>query len=388
MLAYKYRLYPTKEQKVLLAKHFGCTRWIYNKCLALKTESYQIDKKNLSRFAIQSLFTKWKDKEETKWLKEVNSQSLQVALLHLDIAFTNFFKKKGNYPKFKGKSNDQSFSFPQGGAVDFSKNRFYCPKFREGIKCIFSRQFTGKIKTCTISQTPSGKYFVSILVDSSFEKPNQLPIEEDKILGIDLGIKDFATFSNGTKCPNSRFLNKKLKQLKRASKNHSRKSKGSKNKNKSRKKLAIIHEKVANCRKDFQHKLSYQIAENQSYTSVAVETLNINGMLKNRRLARHISDAAWFQFKTFLKYKLERRGKRLLEIGTFEPSSKKCSCGEINKELSLNDRIWTCKKCGTTHDRDILAARNIKTFAFIGKGNPKFKSVEKPVRVSVKQKVI
>lgn len=392
--AYKYRLYPTKSQKVLLEKHFGAVRYIYNKGLATKIESYQKDKSKISRYDLQKQVVEMKN-SDCAWLKEVNAQSLQFALFNLDNAFAKFFKKKAAFPRFKSKKNNQSFSCPQQNRVNFDKSKFYTTKFKEGIKTIFSREFNGKIKTCTISRTATNKYFVSILVDES--TPEVKPVEptEDKCLGIDLGISSFATFSNGEKVENPRFLSKKLKKLRKLSKSHSKKKKGSKNREKSRKKLAVLHEKVTNCRKDFQHKLSREIADNQGYNCVAIETLGIQGMIKNKRLARHIQDCSWYQFKTILKYKLERNGKQMLEIGRFQPSSKICSCGEINNELSLKDRIWTCSKCNVTHDRDILAAKNIGKFAFLdknylGKGSPdsaRKKSVEKSVRVSKKQKV-
>ncbi len=373
--AYKYRLYPTKEQEILLAKHFGCVRFIYNQALELKTRKYQETKESLSRFELQKIMVSSKNSEGTKWLKEVNSQALQSSLLHLDTAFVRFFKKQADYPKFKRKNNHQSFSCPQHCRVNFESRRFFCPKFKEGIETVFSRKFQGEIRTCVVSKTPSGKYFVSILVKMDVAKPLVDKPELEKCLGIDMGIKDFAVFSDGSKIQNPRILNKKLRKLKRASRQHSKKKKGSKNREKSRIKLAKQHEKVVNCRKDFQHKLSTEIAENQGFNCIAMETLNVKGMIKNHKLARHIQDAAWFQFKTFLKYKLEERGKTLLEIGTFLPSSKMCSCGKINNKLTLKDRFWNCD-CGLRHDRDILAANNIKKFAFIGAGSVESTSLE------------
>jgi putative transposase len=374
--AFKYRLYPNENQKELLEKHFGCVRYVYNKALSLKNQFYQENKENLTRRKISEKVTSWKKEEETKWLKEVNSQSLQFALINLETAFVNFFKKKANFPKFKKKSNRQSFSCPQSCNVDFENSRFFLPKFKEGIKCVFHRSFEGKIKTCTVSKTPTGKYFVSILVDLQNEETEKLPISEETCLGIDLGIKNFATFSNGEKIENPKFLEKKLKKLKRENRRLSRKKKGSKNRNKQRVKLAKQYEKVTNYRKDFQHKVTRKIVDNQNYTSVSLETLGIKDMLKNNKLSRQISDAAWFQFKTFLKYKLEEKGKSLLEIGRFEPSSKMCSCGNINTDLKLSDRTWTCKSCNTSHDRDVLAANNIKKFAFLGKDYPELTLLE------------
>lgn len=374
--AFKYRLYPNECQKTLLEKHFGCVRFVYNKALELKNKHYQETKKNLTRCNISKKVTNWKQEEETKWLKEVNSQSLQFSLINLETAFCNFFKKKNGFPKFKSKSNHQSFSCPQRCDIDFENKRFLLPKFKDGIRCVFHRHFIGKIKTCTISKTPTGKYFVSILVETEGSKPRVLPIQEEKCLGIDLGIKTFATFSDGIKIENPKFLNKKLKKIKRIQRRLSKKKNGSKNKNKQRIKLAKQHERVTNCRKDFHHKVTRKIVDNQNYSCCALESLGIKEMLKNKKLARHISDAAWFQFKTFLKYKLEENGKSLLEIGRFEPSSKMCSCGTINTQLTLSVREWKCQSCDTVHDRDVLAANNIKKFAFLGKGYPEFTPLE------------
>lgn len=392
MKAFKYRIYPTKEQEILLAKHFGCARWIYNYGLSLKTEIYQKEGKCISVFEISNKITQLKKEEETKWLKEVNSQSLQSALRNLDTAFSNFFNKKSEYPKFKSKRKKQSFQCPQFCKVDFENSKLIIPKFRKGIKAVFHRKFEGKIKTCTISKTPTNKYFVSIVVDDeAFPKEIEEPNKE-KCLGIDLGISHYLADSEGNKIGNPRHLNKKLKKLQRESRKHSRKVKGSNNREKQRKILARQHEKVADARKDFLHKLTHEIAENQSYNCVAMESLDIQGMMRNGKLARHIGDAAWHTFQTFLEYKLKERGKSLIKIGQFEPSSKLCSCGVKNGNLQLKDRIWTCKSCGVTHDRDMLAAKNIKKFAFleqntkfVGAGCAEFTPVEIGDTRSLKQ---
>jgi putative transposase len=383
MKAMKYRLYPTKSQKELLAKHFGCVRYIYNHCLNLKTEIYQTEEKGISAYDLINRVTVLKKEEETKWLKEVNSQALQMSIKNLDTAFTNFFRKQTKYPKFKSKHNKQSFSCPQHCNVDFESGKTYIPKFREGIKTVFHREFEGKVKTCTISKTQTGKYYISILIDDGKDQPElEEPIKE-KCLGIDLGISHYCIDSEGNKTDNPKHLKKRIKKLKREQRKLSRKVKGSNNRKKQRKKLAIVHEKAANSRKDFLHKLSHKIAENQSYNCVAMETLNIQGMMKNHKLAGSIGDVGWYMFQTFLEYKLNDRGKQLMKIGQFQPSSKLCSCGYKNKELKLKDREWTCPKCGKKHDRDVLAANNIKRFAFleqntkfIGKGLSEFTPVE------------
>lgn len=366
--AYKYRLYPTKDQEILLAKTFGCVRYIYNRGLAIKTALYQNEKKGISVFNLMKEMAKWKHLEETAWLKEVNAQSLQMSLRNLDIAYTNFFKKRTNYPKFKSKyDNNQSFCNPQATIINWTENKVTIPKFKNGIKAVLHRKFEGKIKSSTASRTPSGKYYISILVENENEHPQTKAPDENKTLGIDLGIKDFATFSNGTVVQNPKFLSKKLKFLKRQQRKLSRKKRGSNNRNKQRLKVAKIHEKIANARKDFLHKVTSSIVKNQDYSSVAIEDLAVAEMVKKgkkNKLSRHIMDVGWGMFRTFLTYKCEREGKNLLIIGRFDPSSKLCSCGHLNNDLALKDREWACPVCKVHHKRDVLAAQNIKRFAF------------------------
>lgn len=388
--AYKYRIYPTAAQEVLLAKHFGCVRWVYNYGLAKKTEVYQREKRGLSYFDLAEDLTGLKKAGETEWLSEVNSQSLQQSLKHLDAAFTGFFRKKSNYPRFKGKHDKQSFSCPQGCWADFEGNRVFIPKFREGIRAILHRKFEGRIKTCFVSRTKTGRYFISMLVEDGAELPEVESATNEKCLGIDLGLSHYLTTSEGEKVANPRHLKKKLKKLRRESRRLSRR-KGEKNRAKQRRRVAKTHEKVANTRRDFLHKLSHSIAENQDYNCVAMETLDIQGMMKGR-LARQIGDAGWFMFQTFLEYKLRERGKTLLKIGRFEPSSKLCFCGHRNDKLTLSDREWVCPVCGQKHDRDILAANNIRNFAFlehnsqfVRKELAEFTPVETCVSGSVKQ---
>jgi putative transposase len=346
---------------------------------------------------------KWKNYEETKWLKEVNAQSLQMSLRHLDVAYTNFFKKRASFPQFKSKfDNNQSFCNPQETYVDWNENKVYVPKFKKGIKVVLHRKFEGKIKSSTISKTPSGKYFISILIETDAENPKCPKSKEDKTLGIDLGIKDFATFSDGVIIKNPKHLKKRLKQLKRQQRKMSRKKKGSKNRDKQRKKVAKIHEKVANCRKDFLHKLTHELVKNQDYNSIAIEDLNIKEMQgkgKKTGLNRSINDVGWGMFRIFLNYKCERNGKNLLIIGRFDPSSKLCNCGYLNNSLTLKDREWSCPKCGVKHQRDILAAQNIKRFAFCKQNTSKdkisvpqelreFTPLESDVSCSVKKEIV
>lgn len=361
--AYKYRLYPTKAQEVLLAKHFGCARYIYNYGLERKIKSYSETKKSISRFTIQADLPKLKKSESTKWLSEVNSLSLQAALLNLDMAFTRFFKEKKGFPKFKSKhDNRQSFQVPQNTEVDYEAKRVYLPKFKEGIKCKFDRQFKGKIKTSTVSRTPTGKYFISILVETEDVIPNKAPIDESKAVGVDLGIKTFATLSDGTEIQNPKYLKNALKKLKRVQRSVSRKKMGSNSRKNAVKLLARQYEKVTNKRKDFLHKTSKYLIDH--YDTICLETLSASNMVKNHRLAQALSDINIGTFNAYMDYKAEWYGKNIIRIGRFEPSSKMCSCGHIHSGLKLSDRVWTCPSCGAVNQRDSLAAQNIKKFAF------------------------
>lgn len=359
--AFKYRLSPNQEQATLLNKHLGCARFVYNWALERKVKVYQESKTKLSCFDLQADLKALK--VEFDWLKEVNSQSLQQSISHLDSAFSRFFKMKKGFPNFKKKSRRQSFTCPQFCKVDLDGERISIPKM-PNIKAVISRRFEGTVKSVTISKTPSGKFFASVLVEVAGEMPQKTTPSEATAVGIDLGIKDFCTLSTGDKVANPKTLRKSLDKLKTLQKRLSRKVKGSKRRDKARVKVARLHEKIANKRLDFLHKLSTKIvSENQT---VCIEDLNVAGMQKNHCLAQAISDVSWSKFVELLAYKCEWYGKNLLKIGRFEPSSKMCSCGVINSALTLADREWTCSACGTIHDRDILAANNIKRFAFVG----------------------
>lgn len=361
--AYRYRLYPNKEQQELINKHIGCCRYVYNYGLEKKIKAYQISKKAISRFDIQRELPMLKKNEETSFLKEVNSLSLQAALACLDNAFTRFFKEKKGFPKFKTKRDSkQSFQIVQNTNVDFTNDRIYIPKFKEGIKCKLHRTFVGEIKTSTISRTSTGKYFISILVKLQDDMPTKIPIDENKAVGIDLGIKTFATLSDGQEIQNPRNLKNVMKKLKRLQRKLYRKTKGSSNREKARKKLAIQYEKVTNRRNDFLEKVTCYLVS--TYDTICLETLSAKNMMKNHHLAQALSDISIGRFNQLIEQKAEWCGKNILKIGRFEPSSKACICGYINKELKLSQRVWTCPKCGRVHQRDLLAANNIKRFAF------------------------
>jgi len=353
--AFKYRLNPTEEQKVLLNKHIGASRFIYNLALETKQIAYAGNKHNLSCFELHSQLKELK--EELSWLKEINSQSLQQSITNLDKAYTAFFKGQNSFPKYKKKSNGGSFNIPQ--RVKVENNKLIIPKFtkKNGLDIILHRPLKGEIRQATISKTPTGKYFVSILCETGEQCKPKSKIKEETTIGIDLGIKDFVITSDGEVFDNPKHLRKAQSKLKYIQ------SKYSKNKGKrTKQKLAKLHEKVTNKRKDYLHKISSKLVrENQT---ISLENLAVSNMIKNHNLAQAISDVSWSTFVNMLEYKSEWYGTNILKIGRFEPSSKTCSnCGYINKELTLKDREWTCVNCNTEHDRDINAAINIKNFS-------------------------
>jgi putative transposase len=357
--AFRYRIYPTNSQKELIHKHCGSVRFIYNLALETKTMAYVGSKVNLSRYDLQKQMVDLK--KELPWLKETNSQSLQVALLNLDTAYKSFFKG-GGFPSFKKKSNRGSFNVPQNVIV--SGNQLIIPKFKEGIKIKLHRDLVGTIKQCTVSFTPTSKYFVSILCDTEAESPKKKPIKEETTIGLDLGIKDFAITSDGEVFENTKHLRKSMQRLKVLQRRASKKQKGSANRKKANLRVAILHEKITNQRKDFQHKLSSKLINDNQVDTIALETLKISNMVKNHKLAQSINDVSWYSFAEMLEYKADWYGKNIIRVGTFFPSSKMCSsCGYINKELKLSDRSWICPSCSKEHDRDVNASINIKQFA-------------------------
>jgi putative transposase len=351
--AYKYRLYPTETQKQLIQQHAGNCRWLWNYCLHLSSTTYKETGKGLSRYNLQKLIPQLK--VENDWLALAYSQCLQSVLLNLDTSFKNFFKKRGGYPSFKSKHGRQSFQFPQNVKLDGNQIKF--PGKIGKVDIALSRKFEGKIKTCTISITPSGQYFVSILVDDEREV---IGVQTTgKAIGIDLGITSLITDSEGNKTANPKWSKHHEKNLKKKQQSLSRKVKDCNNRNKARKLVARVHSRIANVRADFLHKLSRKIVnENQV---VCVENLNVKGMIKNRKLSKAISQVSWGMFKTMLKYKCEWAGKAYVEVDRFYPSSKTCShCGTKIEKLPLDIREWTCSHCLTIHDRDINAAINIR----------------------------
>jgi putative transposase len=354
--AYKFRLYPNTEQQIALAKSFGCCRWYWNYSLNLCQEIYNTTGKSLSRNYIQGLLPKLK--KEYPWLSNAYSQCLQVVALNLSTAYKNFFDKRANLPRFKSKHGRQSISYPAN--VKFEGDYLKLPGKVGLVYCRRHRDFEGTIKTVTVSKNSDGKYFASVLVDDGKEASKTSTAGSS--VGIDLGLTHFCITSNGSKYNNPRHIAKHSKNLKKKQQSLARKNIGSNRRDKARKLVAKVHSKITRCREDFLHKLSRKIVnENQV---VAVENLNVKGMVKNHNLAKAISDVGWGKFCTMLKYKAEREGKTYIEIDRFFPSSKTCNvCLNQVGSLPLDIRSWTCGHCKTNHDRDLNAAINIKNEA-------------------------
>jgi putative transposase len=356
--SYKYRIYPTEVQKELLSKHFGACRFIYNLALETRSRVYNDYKVRISSYELIKEITLLK--LQCPWLKEIGIHSLQNSILNLEVGFNKFFKGTVKYPTFKNKYSKQSFRCNDG--VAFIGDKIKIPKFKEGIKIVKERSFDGIVKSATISKTVTNKYFVSVLVDTHKAIPPKQPILEKTAIGIDLGIKSFIVTSEGDTIDNPMYLRKSLGRLKVLQRRVSRKKKGSSNRKRADFKVCLLHEKIKNQRVDFLQKLSSKlIRENQT---ICIEDLTVANMLKNKKLSLSISDAGWSAFSNMLKYKAEWYGKNILQIGAFEPSTKECSvCGEKNHTLTLKDREWVCASCGTLHNRDLNAAKNIKAFA-------------------------
>ncbi|MEW6492704.1 MAG: RNA-guided endonuclease TnpB family protein [Cyanobacteriota bacterium] len=356
--AVKVRVYPTTEQQEILSQHFGCSRWWWNHALSLCIETYKATGKGLSQSALNAFLPKLKKQEKTQWLSECHSQVLQATTLNLVTAYRNFFEGRAKYPRFKAKKNKQSIQYPQSVKVVDG-----CLKFpgRVGVvKAKLHRPIEGTIKTVTISMTPSGKYYASVLMELDGDSPT--PNADGKVAGIDLGLKDFALVNDGIKTSsyaNPKHLAKHERNLKTKQQKLARKEKGSKSTDKARKLVARVHERVSNVRQDYLHKLSRKLVDDNQV--IVVESLNTKGMVRNHKLAKAISDVGWGMFVNFLQYKLDREGKILVEIDRWFPSSKLCSnCHYQVSEMPLDVRIWTCPSCGTHHDRDGNAAINIR----------------------------
>lgn len=376
--AYKYRIYPTDEQKVLFAKTFGCCRFVYNWALNLRIEAYKSDKRTVPYKEIQDCMVN-ELKAEHDWLKEVNSQSLLYSLRNLETAYTNFFRntKAVGFPRFKSRKSRQSFLCPQHCRVDFERGTITIPKAKD-IPAVLHRKFRGAVKTVTVSMTHSGKYYASVLVDTSIQELQAAEPQEKTTVGIDLGVKSLVVCSDGRTFENPKNLQRSLHRLAMLQKRLSRKQKGSANRDKARVKIARLQEHISNCRKDNLHKITRTLTHDSQVRTICMEDLNVKGMQRNHHQAQAVVDASFGMFLTMLEYKCRWYGVNLIKIDRFAPSSKTCGkCGHIYKGLKLSERSWTCPECGTHHDRDFNAACNIKDFGL--KALPTERGKVKPV---------
>ena len=358
---YKYRIYPNKQQEKQIQKTFGCCRFVYNQTLAYRKDKYNKEKESMNKTSCNN-YVNQVLKKEYEWLKEVDKFALTNSIYNMDSAYQKFFKEHTGYPKFKSKhehykSYKTNFTNTTAGGtirVDFKNNKILLPKLK-WIKAKVHREFIGKIKSATISQVPSGKYFVSVLVETE-----HIPMESTGCcVGFDLGIKDLLTTSDGEKFDNIRTTKKYEDKLAKEQCKLFHKKKGSKNWDKQRIKVARIHEKIHNTRIDNLHKISHElVSENQVIVS---EDLAVSNMAKNHNLAKAISDCGWSELTRQISYKSEWNKRQYIKIGRFTKSSQPCHvCGYINTDTKdLSVREWTCHQCGTVHDRDVNAAINI-----------------------------
>jgi len=370
--AFRVRLYPTGSQRELLEKHFGANRFTWNYFLQKRTEYYAESKakgkaQGMNYFKTTKLLTQLKGEKE--WLYEISSQSLQQTLRKLDNAFTAFFRKNSSYPVFRSKKGKQYFVTPQGAKC--GEDRLFIPKFMEGIRFRDKHQIPEEINQVIVTKEVD-RYYASIIYES-----DEHPAKGNEQIGIDMGLKTFATLSNGIQIENPHSMNKFERGIKRQQKKLSGKEKGSKNRAKQVIRIRKLYQHLTDAREDFLHKASTAIAK-QSDT-IVMEDLNIQGMMRNHHLAKSIGDVSWYSFKRMLEYKAEWRGIEFIEIGMFEASSRVCSrCGWYKRDLKLSDRVFHCNACGLVIDRDLNAAINIRNMGLIkvGRGTPEFTPVE------------
>ena len=356
---YKFRLYPNAEQRQVLARYFGSVRFIYNHYLAERKRQYDETGKSDNYTKQAKDLVALKRTEGFDWLKEINSQTLQQTLMHLDTAYRNFFNHTADFPKFKSRKRGGSFTVPQFCYLE--NGYIHIPKFKEGLKVKEHRNVKGAVRSMTISITPTGKYYVSILTEEQYE-----PIQKTNAsIGLDMGLKSLVTTSDGVTYDNNRYTKKYEQKLATAQKHLSRKQKDSNGWERQRMKVASIHEHLANSRKDWQHKVSADIVK--CYDTICIEDLGVKKMEekkttagKKNRLSKSISDAGWSSLVAMIVYKAEMNDKTVVKVGRYYPSSKTCNvCGWKNDSLTLSNRSWTCPQCGTKHDRDVNAAVNI-----------------------------
>ena len=373
--SFKYRIYPNEEQRILLEKHFGCTRFVYNYFLDYKQTQYKTTGTSGTYNQIAKELVNLKEDLNHSWLKEVNSQSLQQSLKDMFNSYERFFRGLSKFPKFKKKGEKKSFRVPQFCRIDTIKNVIYIPKFtKKGIKIKYHRKHEGTIKSMTISKTASGQYYVSVLCLIPNTSITTLS-KTKKSIGIDLGIKDYIVCSDKSVYPSfpKESIERLRRKLKKYQRHFSRKQKGSKNREKLREKIARIHEKIHNIKTDYFQKLSLELLKN--YDTIYVEDLGIKDLLMKSYhiLSRNISEMSWNTFMTILQYKALWNNKEIKKIGKYYPSSKLCShCDYIKRDLKLHERSWICPNCNTNHDRDYNASINIlkEGIRIYGNSNP------------------
>ena len=386
---YKYRLYPNAHQRAMIDKTLDACRFVRNLALETKIAAYRYAANKTYLSAIDLINQLPELKESCPWLCGADSQALQASVRDVDVSFKNFRDGRG-FPRFKKKTGEQKFRCPNGKReIDFEEETITIPKI-VGIRASIDRAFDGQIKSITISRTATGKYFASILVDDKKEPPAKKPISRETAIGFDLGLKSFIVTSDGNKINAPRYLKNTLSRIKALQRRMRNKKRGSNNIKKAYRKIALLHERAANQRRDFLHQESRKLVN--SHDSFAHEDLNISGMSRRCKpkknedgkflpngqsaksgLNKSILDAAWGEFVRQVRYKAEQDGKNILQVPRFFPSTKKCSCcGAINNSLTLADREWACPKCGAKHDRDKNAATNIEQYFFTsGEGIPR-----------------
>ncbi|MER6083950.1 RNA-guided endonuclease TnpB family protein [Streptomyces sp. NPDC001833] len=354
--AFKYRFYPTDAQAAELLRTFGCVRKVYNLALAARTEAWTLRQERVNYNATSAMLTAWKKIDELAYLNDVSSVPLQQALRHLQTAFTNFFARRARYPRFKSRKKSRKSAEYTTSAFRFRDGRLTLAKMAEPLDITWSRPLPegATPSTVTVSQDPAGRWYVSMLCeDPGIER---LPTT-DAAVGVDTGLNHLLTLSTGEKITNPRHGRRDRARLAKAQREHARKEKGSANREKARRKVARIHARIADRRRDNLHKLSTRIVrENQT---IVIEDLSVRNLLKNGTLARAIGDAAWNEFRGMLEYKAAWYGRDVIAVDRWFPSSKLCSnCGALRDKMPLHIRTWTCE-CGITHDRDENAAKNL-----------------------------
>jgi putative transposase len=353
--AYKYRFYPTESQRQQLLRTFGCVRLVYNKALDARTVAWYADQRRVNYVETSAMLTGWKKTSELAFLNEVSSVPLQQTLRHLQAAFTNFFAKRARYPRFKSRKKSRQTAEYTRSAFRWREHRLTLAKMSEPLEIVWSRPLPegAEPSTVTVSLDSAGRWFASILVESTVE--HHVPI--DAAVGVDAGVTSLVTLSTGEKVTNPRYEQRDRKSLAKAQRRLARTQKQSRNREKARLKVARLHARVTDRRRDFLHKLTTRLVrENQS---IVLEDLNVSGMLKNGKLARAISDASWSEFRSMLEYKASWYGRNVIAVDRWFPSSKTCStCGTLTDSMPLTLREWTCQ-CGVRHDRDVNAAKNI-----------------------------